>query len=328
MFETELKFQIPSASLAGVQQALAAVEAGRVRLRARYFDTPGRHLARAAMALRLRLEGDRWVQTLKGRGDGMLQRLEHEVVLDGIAASDLPALDLSRHDGTPAGLALRRALGDQADALACRYETDVSRTLGHVVTAAPAGSTVELALDLGEIRAGSAVWPLQELEFELKTGPVDGLLALAAAWAGPHGLWLDVRSKAERGERLASGIVVGPAHADEPGTPAAVLAGVLANLSDRADPRAVGQDLRAHHQQARAGLARLRADLGDETGLAESLANSEAESLAKSLATCIDRLDAPGQPAPTEADALAAWLRGPEVQRLWLDLIGLTLRPR
>lgn len=313
MFETELKFQIPPERLAGVQQAVAAVDAGQVRLRARYVDTPGRHLAQAAMALRLRQEGERWVQTLKGRGDGMFKRLEHEVVLDGIDASTVPALDLSHHDGTPAGAALRRALGEHADALACRYETDVARTLGlvHAVvhTGDAATTTVELALDLGEIRAGSSVWPLQELEFELKAGPVDGLLALAADWVDRHGLWLDVRSKAERGERLASGrvigSVVGPVHNAAGASAdvlAEVLAGVLANLSDRIDPRSAGCDVQAHAQQARIGIERLLAGLVD------------APDLAARLAQVRDRLDA--DPAD------AAWLRAPAVQRLWLDLIG------
>jgi triphosphatase len=314
MFETELKFQIPPERLAGVQQAVAAVGAGQVRLRARYFDTPGRHLAQAAMALRLRQEGERWVQTLKGRGDGMFKRLEHEVVLDGIDASTVPALDLSHHDGTPAGAALRRALGEHADALACRYETDVARTLGlvHAVvhTGDDATTTIELALDLGEIRAGSSVWPLQELEFELKAGPVDGLLALAADWVDRHGLWLDVRSKAERGERLASGRVLGPvvgpvhdAASASADVLAEVLAGVLANLSDRIDPRSAGCDVQAHAQQARIGIERLRAGLVDAPGLAARLADVG------------DVLD--GDPA-----AVAARLRAPAVQRLWLDLIG------
>jgi inorganic triphosphatase YgiF len=293
-----------------------------VRLRARYFDTPQRHLGHAAMALRLRQEGERWVQTLKGRGDGMLKRLEHEVVLDDIPTSAVPALDLSRHDGTPAGAALRRALGDQADALACRYETDVWRTLGHVeIGPGPAGTqvgtTVELALDLGEIRAGSAVWPLQELEFELKAGPVDGLLALARDWVGQHGLWLDVRSKAERGERLASAVVVGRVHpvdvaGDSAHVLAAVLAAVLANLSDRIDPRSAGCDLRDHARQARAGIGRLVSGL------------PAGSAMAARLTELGDLLDADPDSAGQDGagpDERAARLRAPAVQRLWLDLI-------
>ncbi|RZS55016.1 CYTH domain-containing protein [Sphaerotilus mobilis] len=311
MFETELKFQIPPERLPGVRQALATVAAGGLRLRARYFDTPDRRLGYAAMALRLRLEGDRWVQTLKGRGDGMLQRLDHEVVLDGADPARAPLLDLSRHDGNAAGEALRRALGDAADRLACRFETDVSRTLGHVEQG---GATIELALDLGEIRAGAAVWPLHELEFELKAGPVAGLLAEARTWVAQHGLWLDVRSKAERGERLASGLVVGPAHA-LPATGdgrapmpalAKTLAAVLANLSDRVDPRCASADRRDHARWAQAGLVQL-CERGTEPDL---VARTEA---------LVRRLQAFG---PDAAADPADWLRDAPVQALWLDWIG------
>ncbi|MGY0196844.1 CYTH domain-containing protein [Leptothrix sp. BB-4] len=273
MTETELKFQIPSSQLDGVRQAMSGPDAQVVRLRARYFDTPDRRLAGAAMALRLRLEGERWVQTLKGRGDGLMQRLEHEVVLDGLAAGQAPALDLSHHDGTPAGTALRRALGDAADTLACRYETDVTRTLDRIEHG---GATIERALDLGEIRAGAARWPLQELEFELKDGPVQGLLACADAAVARHGLWLDVRSKAERGERLASQVVIGPAHpapaADAP-LPSQ-LAALLANIADLADPRCAGQPLSAHQAQARAGLLALRIDVDHLDHLREAATQS------------------------------------------------------
>ncbi len=354
MFETELKFQIPPERLNAVQRAVATASAQTIRLRARYFDTPDRRLAGAAMALRLRLEGERWVQTLKGRGDGMLQRLEHEVVLDADEAAGPPALDLSRHDGTVAGNALRRALGDQAGALACRFETDVTRTLR---TVRRDGARIELALDLGEIRAGEARWPLHELEFELKAGPVDGLLALAGDWAGRHRLWLDVRSKAERGERLASGVVTGapvPAavvrfEADLP-LPAACrqviadcLAPVLANLADRADPRGAGEARDEHVHQARVGLRRLRGlwrlldDGGPGAawlpGLVETFGQlggdrdqdvlaDQLREIERSPTAPLDFSALAGRVRSDGDDALAATLRSPPLQQLWLALIA------
>src|SRR5689334_5951669 len=110
MRETELKFQVPAAAYAAVRRAVATTRSETVRLQARYFDTPGRRLAGAGIALRLRKEGPRWVQTLKTRGDGVMQRGEHEVVL--ARGRGVPAIDVARHDGTPAGLALHQALGD------------------------------------------------------------------------------------------------------------------------------------------------------------------------------------------------------------------------
>ena len=58
----------------------------------------------------MRKEGRRWVQTLKGAGDGIWQRLEHEVPLR-VAAGVVPLADPALHDGTPAGEALRAGAG-------------------------------------------------------------------------------------------------------------------------------------------------------------------------------------------------------------------------
>ena len=81
MTEIELKFQVPASRRVALGKAVATATAQRVSLRARYFDTADRRLGLAGLALRVRKEGRRWVQTLKGSGDGIWQRLEHEVVL-------------------------------------------------------------------------------------------------------------------------------------------------------------------------------------------------------------------------------------------------------
>ena len=82
MHEIVLKLQVPAARRGAVDAAVAGTSpAPRLRLQAAYHDTPERTLAAAGLALRLRREGRQWVQTLKGRGDGLMQRLEHEVTL-------------------------------------------------------------------------------------------------------------------------------------------------------------------------------------------------------------------------------------------------------
>jgi triphosphatase len=268
MVETELKFQLEPAQAAALRRALATSTARTLRLRARYFDTPDRRLAAAGLALRLRLEGRRWVQTLKGRGDGMLQRLEHEVPVPGSLRMP-PVLDVSRHAGTPAGDALAKALDDtDTSALQMVFETDVKRTLRDLRSG---GALVEAALDIGEIRAGAASLPVCEVEFELKRGPLDALTTLAARWVERHGLWLDVRPKAERGDRLARGASAGAAVMAVPpkldrdlsadaalrAIVAACLEQVLANAADlAADAGGV-----EHVHQARVGLRRLRSAL-------------------------------------------------------------------
>jgi triphosphatase len=204
--EVELKFQVPMASRAALRRAVATRTAQRTRLQALYADTADDHLAGAGLALRLRKEGRVWVQTLKGRGDGLMQRLEHEVPLP--AQRGEPALDPERHAGTPVGEQLQRVLlnaaPDQEPAvLVPLYRTDIQRlhrTLSH------GGARIELALDEGWILAGSQRLPVFEIEFELKSGPPAALVALAQRWVARFGLVWDVRTKSERGFRLARGL--------------------------------------------------------------------------------------------------------------------------
>jgi inorganic triphosphatase YgiF len=71
-------------------------------LQAHYFDTPSDALAAAGLALRLRRENGRWLQTLKMvEGDANLRRVEHEVDIGSAEREAMPAVDLRRHDGTP-----------------------------------------------------------------------------------------------------------------------------------------------------------------------------------------------------------------------------------
>lgn len=220
--ETELKFQIPPPRLAGVQTALAGPRTRVLALAAHYFDTPGDDLGRARIALRLRREGPRWVQTLKAAGAHTAQRWEHNVVLPAqrTMAAGPPLLDLQRHAGTPAGerlLAVLQGAGGPT-ALAERYRTDVQRTRRVL---RQGGARLELALDLGCIVAGRRRQAVRELELELLEGPPAALLAVAGRWVAAHGLWLDPRSKSASGQALATGtrdrppalLVAGPAGA-------------------------------------------------------------------------------------------------------------------
>lgn len=209
--EIELKFQVPAAHRAGLLQAVATARVQRTRLRAEYADTPDHRLAAAGLVLRLRLEGTQWVQTLKGRGDGLLRRLEHEVPLP--PQRGMPQLDPARHAGTPAGAALQAALAGGGP-LQPLYRTDIQRLHRRV---RHAGATIEIAYDRGRILAGGRAVRVDEIEFELVTGPAAALPALAARWVARHGLWWDVCTKSERGQRLALGDAVAAAAWPAPG---------------------------------------------------------------------------------------------------------------
>ncbi len=343
--EIELKFQVPAASRAALRRAVQTASAQVTRLRALYVDTPDRRLAEAGIALRLRQQGRLWVQTLKVGPGGTLARLEHEVELP--AARAVPTIDLTRHDGTPAGRALRDAIGADAPVLEPVFQTNVKRV--HRVLRS-GGAAIELALDTGEIRAGARREPLHELELELKSGSVDALLATAARWATRHGLWLDVRSKAELGHLLALDKPAGDAalastpHLDpRSGLDAALRAMVassLAHLLPNAAAVAAGTGSAEHLHQLRVALRRLRTVLrlfGDglpgvdadwEAALASLFAAlgvaRDADALREGVLPAIVEAGAPAfeWPSADDAQPATALLRAAPANRLWLSLMA------
>ena len=206
--EIEFKFAVPKARLEALQRDMQAGETTRTPLQARYFDTPDAALAAHGVVLRLRREGTQWVQTAKAvvAGQGPLHRLEHNAVLDADAATGPAAMpDPARHGDTPVGALLQKALGASRESLVETMSTDIWRLARHETVE---GSTVELALDVGQVMGGSPGGPratseVCELELELVHGRVEDLVPLAADWARRHGLWFSTLSKAERGHRLA-----------------------------------------------------------------------------------------------------------------------------
>lgn len=190
MSEQELKLHVPRDSQQSVERAIERGKTTHIQLRALYFDTPNRELVRARIALRLRLEGSQWVQTLKMPGEHSLSRVEIN--------QDRPeaTLDLSIYAGTPAG----EVLSQLKQPLGICYETDVQRLLRETRTKA---GVVEIAFDRGWIRAGALQLPISEVEFELKRGRIAAVFDLGRQWQKKFGLILDFRSKAERGDRLA-----------------------------------------------------------------------------------------------------------------------------
>lgn len=190
MLEQELKLHVPAASRPAVERELARGALTHMRLRALYFDTPTRALARARISLRLRLEGRRWVQTIKMPGPDSLSRIELNQSRPG------PVLDLSVYAGLPAG----DVLSSLKEPLEVRYETNVLR-LSRILR--DKTGRVEVAYDSGVIRAGALELPISEIEFELLSGPQETIFTFGKRWQQKFALILDARSKAERGDRLA-----------------------------------------------------------------------------------------------------------------------------
>ena len=292
MVELEIKFQLEAAVLAWWRDALKAQHATRERLRAVYVDTADARLAQARVALRLRREGTRWVQTLKAEGDSAIHRLEHEVLL-AARGNATPALDIARHVGSPAHARLIQALGDATpDALVTRFETDVSRLKLRVLTA---GETlVEIALDLGNVRAAGRSEPIAELELEHKGGPEQGLFEVARDVVVHGGAWLSTISKAERGESLRNGCASGATkaapmphvrHVDGASWLRAALRNVLAHLLPNASAVAAGSRDAEHIHQLRVSLRRLRTVVRELAALSGAMTPAWEHALRDALVT-------------------------------------------
>ena len=262
MQEIELKFQVPAPARAAVDAAVAgSPKPPRQRLRAVYFDTADRALARAGMALRIRHEGRRRVQTLKGLGDDGITRAEHNVELLGMTQAHA---DPVLHASVPVGERLLELLKTSGP-LQETFRTDIRRRTRELRNRF---GVVELAFDEGVIVAGDRRLPVHELEIELLRGSPLAVLAAARGWVKRHGLWLDTRSKAQRGDMLARDEAQAPPRKAAPVTLKRgatlrealrpVLLSCLDQITKNASQVASGEHGDEHVHQLRVGLRRLR----------------------------------------------------------------------
>jgi inorganic triphosphatase YgiF len=265
--ESELKLRVDPNDLAAVARSplLHTQVAGRPatrRLVGAYFDTADHRLARRQVALRVRRDGRRRIQTLKTARDAasiQADRGEWEVEISG----DQPDL---KAFGDPrvlelVGLAL-------PNDLAPVFTTRVTRRIHEVVwtTAAGASCRVELALDRGEIEADGRREPISEIELELREGSPAALFEIAAALRRLVPLRLDGSDKAARGYRLATGLPTAASAAPRVtlrrGQPvedalAAILRGCVAHALANEAAAVDGRDIEGVHQ-VRVALRRLR----------------------------------------------------------------------
>ena len=206
MNEFELKFEVPAASLAKLLAAVRVKKAQLQLLQACYFDTQDQALARDGVVIRIRRENGIWVQTIKASTNNALERLEHNLTIDGgadVANNAMPNIDLSQN--IPKNIRqllesiLKINLDQQTPALVPVFETDVQRLKFDVTHA---GSKIEIALDQGLVESNGKSVALCELEIELKEGKPEHAVAVARKWRSQYGLNISTLSKSMKGQRL------------------------------------------------------------------------------------------------------------------------------
>ena len=224
-----------------------------------YYDTADYRLQRAGVALRLRREGKRWIQTIKSAGNaaaGLHRRNEHE--------TEVAAQLLSFPAMIEAGFGKLIAERKTREALQVAFTTDFKRSSTSIRPSV--GTIIEVSLDRGAIVANEQREPICEIELELKAGDTDALFDLALEIARDLPVRLDNRSKAQRGYALAAHIEPAPVKASTPPLSAdmtlddafvAIAFHSLAHLQDNEIGLLAGRDPEYLHQ-ARIALRRLR----------------------------------------------------------------------
>ena len=262
MREVELKLEVAPEALAALARApllRGTAPARRERLLATYFDTPDHLLRRSGMALRVRREGERWVQCLKAGASGaagLHARDEWE------APRPDASLDLAVLAGTPIGALLDEGGGARLRPL---FTVDMERTTWTV--ALSPGDRVEVVADHGEVRHGARRSPVCEVEIESVAGDPMAVFAAAEGLLGAVPLRASATTKAQRGYALARGEHARPTKAvpvalrreDDVALAARhVVAAALAQLqANEAEAGRGGEWL----HQFRVGLRRLRSAL-------------------------------------------------------------------
>lgn len=207
--EIELKLLIDPADIAELRRhpllkALCPAGPTTRKLVSTYFDTDDFALKNHGIALRVRRDGRRWIQTVKGGGSvqaGLHQRDEWE------APVTRNAPDFTKI--TDPGLIGLFAAEELRQRLRPLFATEFTRIIWLLET--EAGDQIEMALDRGEIRAGQERSPISEVELELKAGNPAALFDLALALQESVALRTENASKAERGYALCAAPALLPA---------------------------------------------------------------------------------------------------------------------
>ena len=198
--EIELKFIVDNAGVETLRNHLNTLNAEHTpatQLLNIYYETADNWLRRHDTGLRIRGDNGRYEMTMKIAGrtvGGLHQRPEYNIDISTpeLALDKLPA-EVWPNGEMPEGLA------EQVQPL---FSTDFLREKWVV---SQGKSRIEVALDLGDVKAGEHQEAICELELELLNGETADVLALAKQLAETGLLRQGSLSKAARGYHLAQG---------------------------------------------------------------------------------------------------------------------------
>lgn len=265
--EVELKLLVPPEAVERLRRhphlrALSAERPVTRTLESVYYDTPSLDLARLGAALRLRRVGRLTIQTVKLRGDGQAGLFSRGEWESPVAGSEP---DLSLVPDLELRARLARAVAGRP--MAPVVVTSVRRTER---TLRVGEEEIQMALDVGEVRAGQRTQPICELELELIRGEPATLYALALGLDESIPLRPALQDKARQGFALLLGEGPMPVRARPPvlersarfeDALSAIFASCLDQILGSQEAASAGIDPEGVHQM-RVGIRRLRSALG------------------------------------------------------------------
>ncbi|WP_419909090.1 CHAD domain-containing protein [Hoeflea sp.] len=299
--ELEVKFEIGTDAVRRLRNksALRDMTIGKPvqrELRSIYFDTSDHRLRSERASLRLRWDGDGWIQTFKygtGLKNGLSSPKEIEEPVDNAQ------LDLERIKDRTLKPWLKKLVSKSP--LVPVFETDINRDI-HLLSCSGVG-TAELAIDKGKVKNDGKSEGINEVEIELKSGLPHTLLTISETLFDGECVSPSGSSKAERGYAL-----LGRAKASAPASKAVPLnrPDLSPEMSVEDAFKAIGgsaaeqilgnwnllyglDDSEVPHQ-LRIGLRRLRTGLGIFNTLTEDKDLKRLSRAARELGRVVGRL--------------------------------------
>lgn len=200
--EIETKFAIPSEKIADEiwQSAIngnyaQASDAETLRMLATYYDTSDGILRKNKIALRVRLEGNDCIATIKWSGNapdcGLFIHYESNVPLDPVCCKDAPDPHIFSDDID--GRKLSEIIGGKE--LLPLVSTDITRRRVKLKTK---DGLAEMSLDSGRLICNEKFTEISEMEIELFEGDVTLINDLTKTIAEKYSLKPENKSKFQR----------------------------------------------------------------------------------------------------------------------------------